>query len=153
MPQSAGLGGLTTAATAAVAAEASAAFPMSMSHSASGKCFAYTCALRHTAHRHFPFVLLNQPAGPCVGFCCFCCSAAAASEASATSFVSASGSRRICETTVGAHRGKGVSWRLILVRVLWQSEGRRVGRGQSRRGSRYVSFTVGPSELSPKSRR
>ena len=30
--------------------------------------------------------------------CCFCCSTAAASKASAASFVSASGLRRICET-------------------------------------------------------
>jgi len=36
----------------------------------------------------------------------------------------------------GAHRGKGVSWRLILVHVLWQGEGRRVrgGGSKQRRG-------------------
>jgi len=53
---------------------------------ASGKCSAHTCVLRQSSHCHFPLAFLNQPAGPCVGICCFWCSAAAASEASATFF-------------------------------------------------------------------
>ena len=39
------------------------------------------------------------------------------------------------DETVGAHRGKRVSWRLIFVHVLWQDEGCRVWGVQSRGGA------------------
>ena len=47
------------------------------------------------------------------------------------------------DETVGAHWGKGVSWRLILEHVLWQGEGRRVRGGERRLKIRdFLSFQL-----------